>query len=118
MDSKVREEILALLSVGKPVDAVVLTEKIKANKTSIYRQIDKLLSEGIVVSIEFGDGKKRYELASLGHHHHMVCDHCGKVEDLEIPEETLSHLSGVSNFKITRHNLEFFGLCNRCQLLI
>lgn len=111
------EKIVNILSrVDKPVDAGLLIKKIGVNKTTVYRQIEKLLQNNIILEVEFGDGKKRYELKSLGHHHHIVCKKCGDLEDIELNEELL--LKAVSNktsFKIESHNLEFFGVCRKCS---
>ncbi len=43
----------------------------KVNKTTVYRELEHLISKAVVKPIEFGDGKKRYEL-NAGHHHHLV----------------------------------------------
>ena len=98
-----------------PVDASYLIDKLKVNKTTVYRQIDKLISEGKIVEIDFGDGKKRYELTSLNHHHHLICKNCGKIKDVELDENIiLNELSKRKDFKIESHNLEFFGHCLKC----
>ncbi len=99
-----------------PIDAATLISKLKVNKTTVYRQLDKLLDEDKILEVELGDGKKRYEIKSRGHHHHIVCKKCGLIEDLELDEKMLiSRLSKKTNFKIESHNLEFFGLCINCR---
>lgn len=99
-----------------PIDAATLISKLKVNKTTVYRQLDKLLSEDKVIEVELGDGKKRYETKSHGHHHHVVCKKCGLIEDLEFDESLFfSKLYNKTNFKIENHNLEFFGLCIKCK---
>ncbi|MDR3643081.1 MAG: Fur family transcriptional regulator [Candidatus Doudnabacteria bacterium] len=92
---------------GKPV-----------NKTTIYRELEALKGYGVVTQVDFGDGKIRYELAQRRHHHHLVCVDCRKVEDVEINHDfsTVEKATLKNNrFKITRHSLEFFGLCQKCQ---
>jgi Fe2+ or Zn2+ uptake regulation protein len=72
----------------------------------------------VINEIEFGDGKKRYELISSHsyHHHHLVCNSCGIIEEVEFEENILlAQVNRKSNFKIERHQLEFFGLCPNCQ---
>lgn len=110
------EKIVAILSrVDKPIDVSLLVKKIGVNKTTVYRQIEKLLEKKILTEIDFGDGKKRYELKSLGHHHHIVCKNCGKLEDIEIDEDNLiKSVTGKTSFKIESHSLEFFGKCLSC----
>lgn len=108
--------VLDLISRSKlPVDASYLIEKLKVNKTTVYRQIDKLVDDNKIVEVELGDGKKRYELKDLKHHHHLVCNKCGMIEDIELNEEIiLKELSIKTNFKVENHSLEFFGNCVNC----
>ncbi len=87
------------------------------NKTTVYREIKCLRGNGIIREINFGDGRKRYELDS-GHHHHLVCTNCKKVDEIHIDDD-VSHIERRINrrkkFKITGHYLEFFGLCSGCS---
>ncbi len=87
------------------------------NKTTVYREIKCLMGNGIIREINFGDGRKRYELDS-GHHHHLVCTSCRKVDEIHIDDD-VSHIERRINrrkkFKITGHYLEFFGLCSGCS---
>lgn len=108
--------VLDLISgANLPVDANYLIEKLKVNKTTVYRQIDKLLLENKILEVELGDGKKRYELKDLKHHHHLVCKKCGTIDDIEIDEKMiLGSLSKKTSFKIESHSLEFFGTCVNC----
>src|SRR5689334_3478308 len=48
---------------------------------SIYRALDVLHELGLVQRVEFGDGGARFEPMLPGgeHHHHAVCDRCGRV---------------------------------------
>ncbi len=111
------EKIVNILSrTEKPLEASALVKKIGVNKTTVYRQIEKLLKENILSEVEFGDGKKRYELKSLGHHHHVVCKECGELEDIQIDEDQLlKSVSKTTKIRIESHNLEFFGICNKCN---
>lgn len=67
--------------------------------------------------ILFGEGKKRYELKDTNdHHHHFFCENCGDIEDIEMKEENLlKEIKNNKRFLIRKHNLEFFGLCPKCQ---
>lgn len=69
------------------VSAKLRAEKIRANKTTLYRELSFLRGEEIINEIDFGDGKKHYEAASLGHHHHLVCVKCGKIDDIVIERD-------------------------------
>ena len=49
---------------------------------AVYRVLDSLADLRLVQRVDIGDGVARYEPAHAGgdHHHHLVCDDCGKVE--------------------------------------
>jgi Fe2+ or Zn2+ uptake regulation protein len=90
----------------------------KVNKTTIYRELDFLLSEKIIKEIEFGEGQKRYELEDFKHHHHLICLNCRKVEDIELKvdlEKEEDRFLKQNGFKVINHSLEFFGYCKNCR---
>lgn len=92
---------------------------IKANKTTVYRQIESLLSAKLLKEINFSDRSKRYELPDKhGHHHHLVCIKCGRVEDVSFDEDIKKQEKMVwkkNRFKVLEHSLEFFGVCKNCN---
>lgn len=91
----------------------------KANKTTVYRQLEVLRYYNIIQEVNFADRTKRYELVSeAGHHHHLVCLDCGRVEDVTFPtdlEKQEQEIWRKNKFKVLQHSLEFFGLCKNCQ---
>lgn len=89
----------------------------KIDLASVYRGLQFFVKERIIREVNFGDGKKRYEfLDENSHHHHVICDNCGTVEDIKMGEKELTKQTVQnSQFKIQRHTLEFFGLCANCQ---
>jgi Fur family transcriptional regulator, ferric uptake regulator len=119
--TKPREDIIKVLK-GYPHTVLEIFEELKhrgctVDLASVYRSLDLFEKMNLVQVIELGEGRKRYELISEGHHHHhLVCDKCGTIEDVEIKEEMiLNEVSKKTHFKIQKHTLEFFGLCINCQ---
>ena len=93
-------------------------QNLKVNKTTIYRELDFLLSENIIKQIQFGEGQKRYELEDFKHHHHLICLNCRKVEDIELKvdlEKEEARFLKQNGFKVINHSLEFFGYCKDCR---
>jgi len=94
-------------------------EGVKVNKTTVYREMDFLLREKIIKELDFGDGKKRYEMdLTDSHHHHVICLKCGKVEDIELKTDLLSEEEKIAHekkYQIINHSLEFFGYCPDCK---
>jgi len=94
--------------------------------TTVYRTLDLLVRMGLIDKFTFGDGPNRYEYKpedKKGHHHHVICSKCGKIidysdfleEELELVEKTEKHLTKKYHFKVLGHNIEFYGLCEKCQ---
>ncbi len=83
-----------------------------------------MLDEAGVVVQHFGPGgATRYELAEwlTGHHHHLVCNECGGVEDIALDPEQESEVRRVvaaigttAAFRAEAHALEIEGRCARC----
>jgi Fur family ferric uptake transcriptional regulator len=87
------------------------------NISTVYRTLELLHRLGLVTETDLGGGRVRYHPADKGHHHHLVCQECGKVIDLD--ESVLDHLKLVlrQDYKFdpdTRH-LAFFGRCADCS---
>lgn len=121
----IRTTLLKILSkIKKPLTtqellAALETKGLKANKTTIYRQLEFLKENNIINEVYFNDRSIRYELKNINtHHHHLICLKCKKVEDVSLPED-LHHQEQMvlknNNFKVLQHFLEFFGLCKNCQ---
>jgi len=95
---------------------VVNKKKANIDKTTIYRILASFVELGIVKGINLGDREIRYELSDCNHHHHLVCENCGNIEDIELCEDSLvKEVQKQSSFKVQSHSLEFFGICKHCQ---
>ncbi len=123
--TKIRAAILDILSSAEqPLSAKEIGQqlhgkKLKANKTTIYRDLDLFLREQLVTQVGFNDDQKRYELTSTGHHHHLICKQCERIEDIILSKELQSEEERImkkTNFKITKHALEFYGFCGTCKI--
>jgi len=98
----------------------------KIGMTTIYRTLDILTEMGVVNKFDFGDGRARYELTEGPkgmRHHHLVCTECNRAidytdfidEEVELLAKTEKVLAEKYNFKILRHHIQFYGLCENCQ---
>ena len=90
---------------------------IKTDPATVFRIMNILTKKGIAIPIQLQEGKTRYELARKTHHHHLVCEACGRIEDVSsqaIPALE-KEIQSKHRFLVKRHSLEFFGLCSNCQ---
>ncbi len=83
-----RAQLLLLLEkAGTPLSIQEIAETWKGKApdiTTLYRSLTDLSSAGIVRRIDLNTGTAHFEYTpSRPHHHHIICNDCGKVEELE-----------------------------------
>ena len=86
---------------------------------TVYRQLEILVEEGHLDSIVSPKGEKLFRHCGVDedHHHHIICRKCGITQQIEISEvEEMADLAAKRyKFSDVTHNLEIFGLCERCS---
>ncbi len=82
---------------------------------TVYRQLNALASSGDADTIT-GPGGQLFRTCTApgSHHHHLVCEKCGKAEVLEPNENWIRAAAREHGYTVTRHVLEVFGLCRDC----
>lgn len=96
----------------------IRAEGARVGIASIYRVLDGLDRSGLVQRIDFGDGVSRFEPArGSEHHHHFVCDDCGKVEPFEDPalEAAIVGVAGGRGYEVAAHDVVLRGACGDCN---
>jgi Fe2+ or Zn2+ uptake regulation protein len=95
----------------------VLEKHPYANRSTIYRTLEMLTKEGIVSATDLGKGRVYYELHGDEPHHHMICQACGYVAELDhsLLEPLQETLQRKYKFKANIHHFAIFGLCASCQ---
>jgi len=85
--------------------------------STVFRLVSVLETEGKVVRIDWRERGSRYEWADLPHHHHIVCQVCGKVVDVDCDLFNFreSDIEQATGFSIQHHSIEFEGICADCQ---
>jgi Fur family ferric uptake transcriptional regulator len=90
----------------------------RASLASVYRAVELLHELELVQRIEVGGGIARYEpaLPSGDHHHHVVCDRCGRIAAFEDDglEEAISSLASRLRHTVSAHDVVIHGECPRC----
>jgi len=119
-----RERVIELLAT-KPcaLSAVEIEDELRANgrptgRASVYRVLDLLVEHGLVERLEVGDGQARFERSHPDgeHHHHLVCDRCGRLVAFDDPglERAIGRLSERLGVRIDSHDVLLRGACQRC----
>jgi Fur family ferric uptake transcriptional regulator len=84
---------------------------------TVYRSLEALKLEGMVQMRTLANGEALYSLTQQDKHH-LTCLRCGmSIPITQCPVHELEiQLQALHKFNIFYHTLEFFGLCNKCQL--
>ena len=86
---------------------------------SVYRVLDSLDELGLVQRVDLGDAIARYEpsVAEADHHHHLVCEDCGKVEPFADRglETALARVAGTLGYDPGTHEVVLRGACAECR---
>jgi Fur family transcriptional regulator, ferric uptake regulator len=119
-----RAVIEALAGHDCAVTALELEDDLRAGevapaRASIYRALDQLEALRLVHRVDVGRGRASYERAERSgeHHHHMVCERCGRVTPFEDGslERAIRRVSDGASFDIKEHEIVLRGLCPRCS---
>ncbi|MBT3011453.1 MAG: ferric iron uptake transcriptional regulator [Candidatus Thiodiazotropha endolucinida] len=80
---------------------------------TVYRVLTQFESAGLVTRHNFEGGHAVFELERGGHHDHMVCVVCGKVEEFIDPtiEKRQHEIAKKHGFEMVDHSLIIYGHC-------
>jgi Fur family transcriptional regulator, peroxide stress response regulator len=88
------------------------------SKGTVYRNLQVLEEDRAITELHLNGTLSRYE-AKQESHYHFRCEKCGRVSDIAMPvDKDLDHEAEKrTGLKISSHQLEFRGLCKKCQNL-
>jgi Fe2+ or Zn2+ uptake regulation protein len=120
-----RQRIVDILAgAGGPLTIPeILASRRGLAQSSVYRNLVVLEDAGVVHRMMTRDEFARYELAEdlTGHHHHLVCASCGRVEDLPATAAVERSVAAAidqaarrAGFRTQHHRLDLVGVCSRC----
>ncbi len=118
--TKKRVAVFDHLQAYGPLSAGTLARALsgQVDRATIYRTIELFEKLGVVNRIWHGF-KHQIELSEIftPHHHHAVCQHCGRTIDISSSEleATLSKIARDNHFLTLNHSVELVGYCSNCQ---
>jgi Fe2+ or Zn2+ uptake regulation protein len=101
----------------------ILARRSELAQSSVYRNLVVLEEAGIVHRVVGADDFARWELAEdlTGHHHHLICASCGRVEDVPASAglersvaAAAAAITRTTGFRTQRHRVDLVGICKRC----
>jgi Fur family transcriptional regulator, ferric uptake regulator len=91
----------------------LLAEGLDVGLATVYRVLTQFEQAGLLVRHHFETGKAVFELNQGGHHDHLVCMQCGRVEEFfdgEI-EKRQTKIARDRGFEISEHALYLYAEC-------
>lgn len=86
------------------------------NLATVYRTLDLLREVGLVAQTDLGGGAATYELVGDSPHHHLACERCGGVIEMDeaLVEGLREGALRVYGFHANPRHLAIFGVCRAC----
>ncbi len=101
---------LTALEIDRRLDSV--------GRASVYRTLDQLDRLHLAQRVEIGGDAAGYERVDPDlHHHHLVCDECGRLSPFSDRslEEAIEAVSRAAEFEVAAHDVVLRGHCPDCK---
>ena len=92
-------------------------------QSSAYRSLSVLIEVGVVRRLVHLGDHALFELAEhlTEHHHHLICESCGIVVDVTLPDgveaamdRTFDEVATALGFAPLHHAVDIYGTCSTC----
>lgn len=124
--TRMRQALVETLAeAGRPLTMPeILAATPRVPQSSAYRNITTLIQAGVARRVAANDDQGRFELAEAlsSHHHHVVCENCGKVDDVAPSpslERALAEAAKAAGreqgYTVTDHRFDLVGVCPECR---
>ena len=118
-----RLEVLEELArEGNDVTAQQLWSRLRRRRSrtglaTVYRTLALLSEHGVVDTLSHHGTEHCYRLCSDSHHHHLTCERCHRVVEVEgcDLEDWMERAAARHGFAATGHRVEISGLCADCR---
>jgi Fur family ferric uptake transcriptional regulator len=117
-----RRKILELFEASKvrhlsaeDVYKALMSEGIDIGLATVYRVLTQFEQAGLLTRQNFEHGKAVFELNQGGHHDHLVCLQCGRVEEFYDPdiERRQTEVARQRGFALHGHSLALYADCTK-----
>jgi Fur family ferric uptake transcriptional regulator len=117
-----RRKILELFEASKvrhlsaeDVYKALMQEGIDVGLATVYRVLTQFEQAGLLSRQNFVHGKAVFELNQGGHHDHLVCLQCGRVEEFYDPdiERRQTEVARQRGFQLHGHSLALYADCTK-----
>ncbi len=112
----------ALCELRNHPTADMVYEKVRTvnpsiSKATVYRVLNRMAEQGVILRIPVVDGADHYDHQTHTHYH-VHCDECGRVDDIEIPAlgNLCTEVTDSCGYELTGYTVLFHGHCDVCQM--
>ena len=84
------------------------------SRTTVYRVLETLVDAGLARKVHHPGGVARFD-PMTGRHHHLSCEACGRLVDLDDSLVPPLRLPAGTGFRIKDYSVSFTGLCPACS---
>lgn len=83
------------------------------SRTTVYNTLKLLVRHGAVAAIDIDRQCERFD-ADISIHAHFMCDECGCIMDIAVPDSSFLTASAPEEVEIRSINLNYKGVCGKC----
>jgi Fe2+ or Zn2+ uptake regulation protein len=100
---------------AEAVHAEVVADMPSVSLRTVYATLHELAEMGELVQLDLGTGSSRFD-PNVSDHHHLVCDACGRVEDIDlaVPAFQLDART-ARRFRVDATQIVLRGRCTSCD---
>ncbi len=104
----------AVHPTAEAVHAEVVRDLPTVSLRTVYQTLNDLTAMGELGQIDVGLGSTRFD-PNLTPHHHLVCDRCGRLDDLHVDYPGVAVPdAAAADFEVSRTEIVFRGRCAPC----
>lgn len=85
---------------------------------TVYRNLQRLAAAGEAEFVLRESGERAFLICINGHHHHLTCRDCGRVQVLHDCRfgDWAREVGAAHGFRDVEHRAELVGVCSRCAV--
>jgi Fe2+ or Zn2+ uptake regulation protein len=91
--------------------------RLNVGRATVFRALDLFAELNLVERVDLPSGGHAYISCEPAHHHHVICDRCGRTAEVEDcgMSAVAREVGRRSGYEIQAHRVELYGLCPDCR---
>jgi Fur family ferric uptake transcriptional regulator len=86
-------------------------------RATIFRSLELMTELGVLERLDLPSGEHAYVACEPAHHHHVVCEVCGRVTEIDDRglAAAVQDIERRTGWQVESHRLELYGRCPSCR---